>query len=211
MARTDVHHEERKREIVKKIWNIFLQHGYESTTLALIILELGISKGAFYHYFPSKEACADDAVNMFASNCVEQIVKKIGINLTADKKIEQLITLCASTSLQNAAEYNKINSPNNAIFHEKLMASLVKKFAPVYASVIEQGISENIFQSNYPLETAEMILTLSNFFFDDDIFHWEPDRMKNQLLAFQDLLTLTLQARPDTFQFLQKMMIGESM
>lgn len=209
MSRTDIHHEERKREIAEKLWSIFLQHGYESTTLALIIQELGISKGAFYHYFPSKEACADEAVDLFSGNCAEQIAKKLENGLSADKKMQQLITLCASASFENAEEYHQINSPNNAVFHEKLMAGLVKKLAPVYASVIEQGIKENRFHSGYPLETAQMILTLSNFFFDADLFHWEPDGMKTKLLAFQDLLTLTLQAEPETFQFLQNEMTGE--
>lgn len=210
MARTDIHHEERKKEIAEKLWSIFLQHGYESTTLALIIQELGISKGAFYHYFPSKESCAEEAVDLFASNCAEQIAKKLEGNFTADKKMEQLITLSASVSLRNAEEYNQINSPRNAVFHEKLMASIVKKIAPLYASVIEQGIKENLFHSKYPLETAQMILTLSNFFFDTDLFHWEPEGIKKKLLAFQDLLTLTLQASPETFQFLQNRMAGES-
>lgn len=210
MARTDIHHEERKREIAEKLWSIFLQHGYESTTLALIIQELGISKGAFYHYFPTKEACADEAVDLFAGNCAEQIEKKLENGLTADKKMEQLIMLSASVSFQNAEEYHQINSPNNAIFHEKLMAGLVKKLAPVYASVIEQGITENRFHSSYPMETAQMILTLSNFFFDDDLFHWEPGGMKTKLLAFQNLLTLTLQADPEAFSFLKNKMAGDS-
>jgi len=211
MARTDIHHEEKKNEIAKKLWSIFIRYGYENTTLALIIRELNISKGAFYHYFPSKEACADAAVDLFADNCIKQIAKSIEKNQPADEKLRQLILYSASLSAENATEYDKINSSSNTIFHQKLMATLVKKFAPIYASVIEQGVKEEIFKSNYPLETAEMLLTLSNFFFDTEIFHWESSEMKNKLLAFQELFTLTLQAKSQTFQFLQNMIMGESL
>ncbi|EDW4537606.1 helix-turn-helix transcriptional regulator, partial [Salmonella enterica subsp. enterica] len=37
------------------MWNIFVRNGYENTTLALILKELSIPKGVFYHYFASKE------------------------------------------------------------------------------------------------------------------------------------------------------------
>ena len=34
---------------------LFYKKGYENTTIKDIIEEIGVSKGAFYHYFESKE------------------------------------------------------------------------------------------------------------------------------------------------------------
>lgn len=209
MARTDIHHEERKKELAKELWDIFIRYGYENTTLSLIIRELNISKGAFYHYFPTKEACADTAVDLFASNCAEKIEKKVELKLPAIEKLKQLFIYSACLSAENEKGYENINSPTNAVFHQKLMATLVKKLAPSYALVIEQGVEEGVFKVKYALETAEMILTLSNFFFDADLFHWQPEEMKNKLMAFKEVLTLVLQAKPDTFDFLSNMIAEE--
>ncbi|GFZ92522.1 AcrR family transcriptional regulator [Paenibacillus marchantiophytorum] len=210
MARTDIHHEERKKKLAKELWNIFIKYGYENTTLALIIRELNISKGAFYHYFPTKEACADVAVDLFASDCKHNITQNIQNNLFAVEKLKRLFIYSATLSSENAQGNENLNSPTNAVFHQKLMAALVKKMAPVYALVIEQGVKEGEFKVKYPLETAEMILTLTNFFFDSDLFNWQPEEMANKLLAFKEILTLSLQAKQNTFDFLLKMMEEES-
>ncbi len=40
----------------------FLAHGYAGTSLSDLIRAAGITKGAFYHHFPSKEALAVEVV-----------------------------------------------------------------------------------------------------------------------------------------------------
>jgi AcrR family transcriptional regulator len=209
MARTKIHYEEKKNELAQKLWNIFIKYGYENTTLTLIIQELNISKGAFYHYFSTKEECADVAVELFASNCKNNIIQNIQNDLSAVEKFEQLFVCCSKLAGDNVQKNERINAPSNAIFHQKLMVALVIKMSPVYASVIEQGVKEGVFKVKYPHETAEMILTLSNFFFDSELFHWKDKEMEKKLIAFSDLLTLSLQAKQNTFNFLLNLMEEE--
>ena len=45
----------RRNEILDTAYALFVRLGYEATTVSLIIDELGLSKGAFYHHFSSKE------------------------------------------------------------------------------------------------------------------------------------------------------------
>ncbi|MFX0548172.1 TetR/AcrR family transcriptional regulator [Hathewaya histolytica] len=205
MARTNIYHVEKRNELLAKLWDIFMSYGYENTTLSLIIKEIGISKGAFYHYFPTKEACADAAVDMYAKVCFKDISLQIEDNILADEKLKNLILACSMLFKKNEKNIENINSPSNAIFHQKLMVALVKELAPLYANVISQGVEENIFNTKYPLETAEMILTLSNFFFDIDLFRWRLCDMQKKIVAFEELLTLTLRAKPDTFKFLHNL------
>ena len=46
--------EQRRREIVEAAGQVFLQKGYESTTMQDVMQRLGIAKGTIYHYFSSK-------------------------------------------------------------------------------------------------------------------------------------------------------------
>ena len=181
-----------------------MKNTYENTTLSLIIKELNISKGAFYHYFPTKEACADAAVEMFAKNCSEQVKNHTDTNLSASENFKNLIIACSQLFKENEKSIENINTPSNAVFHQKLMAALVKELAPLYATVISQGVSEKVFYTEYPLETAQMILTLSNFYFDTDLFSWDPQEMPAKLLAFEALLTRVLKADPQLFIFLHQ-------
>lgn len=48
--------QETYRRILETTRELFADHGYEATGVARICQEAGVSKGAFYHHFPSKQA-----------------------------------------------------------------------------------------------------------------------------------------------------------
>ena len=179
-----------------------MKNGYEATTLSLIVKELKISKGALYHYFTTKEECADAAVALCSNDCYEKVIGQIDDNFPTETNFKNLILACSDLFKDNEKSLENINTPSNAVFHQKLMAALVKSLAPIYAKVIAQGIQDKTFKTEYPLETAQMILTLTNFYFDADLFGWEPQEMPAKLKAFDGFLTNALEAKPGFFSFL---------
>ncbi len=58
---------ETKEHILKVSLLLFLQKSYRDVTMKEIVEKTGMSKGAFYHYFTSKEALFKEIVNMFFS------------------------------------------------------------------------------------------------------------------------------------------------
>ena len=44
-----------KEKIIEAAWELFMEQGYEQTTLQEILDRAGTSKGAFYHHFRAKE------------------------------------------------------------------------------------------------------------------------------------------------------------
>ena len=70
MSRVNKNHQERRTEIIQTASSLFQKLGYQNTSVNLIIETLGISKGAFYHYFKSKEQLVDALVEMF----VEEVI-----------------------------------------------------------------------------------------------------------------------------------------
>lgn len=51
-----VDHNQYKQSLAKQAAHLFLQHGYSNLGMRQLAQELGISKSALYHYFPSKDA-----------------------------------------------------------------------------------------------------------------------------------------------------------
>jgi AcrR family transcriptional regulator len=47
--------EERINEITQAAIDVFIEKGYENTTMEAIAQKAGVSKGGLYHYFPSKD------------------------------------------------------------------------------------------------------------------------------------------------------------
>jgi AcrR family transcriptional regulator len=56
MPRVIKHPDVRRSELLDQALGLYLSRGYDNTSLNDVIAEAGMSKGAFYHYFPSKEA-----------------------------------------------------------------------------------------------------------------------------------------------------------
>jgi len=48
--------QETRKQILNTALELFSRSGYESTSVAEICQEAGVSKGAFYHHFPTKQA-----------------------------------------------------------------------------------------------------------------------------------------------------------
>ncbi len=56
-----------KEHILKTSLLLFLQKSYRDVTMSEIVAKTGLSKGAFYHYFTSKEALFREIAGMFFS------------------------------------------------------------------------------------------------------------------------------------------------
>ncbi|MEM9036150.1 MAG: TetR/AcrR family transcriptional regulator [Actinomycetota bacterium] len=55
--------EERREQLVATATRLFAEHGVRETSVARIIDELGVGKGVFYWYFPSKDALVVEILN----------------------------------------------------------------------------------------------------------------------------------------------------
>lgn len=56
---------ETKEHILKKAFALFMQKSYKEVTMKDIVENTGMSKGAFYHHFPSKEALFREVVDTY--------------------------------------------------------------------------------------------------------------------------------------------------
>lgn len=75
--RTVKFHEDRKQEILSTAKRLFLVHGFEHTTISLLVHEIGVAHGLFYYYFKSKdevvEAVLESILFEFSSDLNEKL------------------------------------------------------------------------------------------------------------------------------------------
>src|SRR5450755_160712 len=65
--------DQRRAELLDCAEVLFLAHGYDHATVNDVIDSAGVSKGAFYDYFTSKEALLEAIAERFARRSVEQL------------------------------------------------------------------------------------------------------------------------------------------
>jgi AcrR family transcriptional regulator len=195
---------QRRAEIIDTARTLFLTKGYEKATMQDVMHTLGIAKGTVYHYFDSKEKLLEAVVsNMIESRMAEikdQLQKFDG---TALEKI-QLLTQLGNLAKEHPELLDPLNHPTNAALHLRMLVESLGKFTPICAKLIQQGCEEGIFQTTYPLECAEFILSAIQFLTDTGIHPWTMEELERRAKAFPQLIERQLSAPPGSFQFLSK-------
>ena len=143
--------------------------GFEAMSIQDVLDELDASKGAFYHYFDSKQALLEAVVERFADAAIATLAPVLSnAEMPALRKLERIFTGIASFKAQQKefvlAMIEVWNSDGNAIVREKLRRLTVNRLVPLLSVVIEQGIAEGTFAAQSPEETAMVLTSLMQGF-----------------------------------------------
>ncbi len=173
--------EETLKQILSVSLNLFLTKGYEHTSLQDIIKGLGgLSKGAIYHHFKSKEDI------MIA--VLKQLYKDVEDTLAAvrdDKQrtgLEKLRQIISVSLNHDPAQLEMMSKAPNLLNNPKILAaqlqSIIEDAVPVYIQpIVEQGILDGTIKTEYPKELSEMVMLLSNLWLSPMIFEASPEVM----------------------------------
>lgn len=63
-----------QNKIIEKAERLLWHKGYEATSLNDVVSKAGVSKGAFFHYYPNKQAISKDVIDKYAT---EQFIAKL--------------------------------------------------------------------------------------------------------------------------------------
>lgn len=158
----------KKEQILDISLSLFLEKGYDNTSISDILSNLNIARGTLYYHFESKEAIMDEIIERSIKSVIEEakgIVFRKGMTVQ-----EKMFTLFSSTSMKRLSGrelmIDYLNQPQNALFHEKINRSFIQKIVPLLGDIIKEGVEEGIFINAYPYESAEMILVMIIGFMD---------------------------------------------
>lgn len=167
MSRSVKAHEyaEKRNAILDVAARYITTKGYEQMTTQDILEALQISRGAFYHYFESKQALLMALVER-AGEQAEQLVLPIASSraMTAQDKLLRVFAVLDQYKRENKelvfAFMRVWYADENALFRQKLYLARVKRLAPWLSQIIREGVAEGVFTTPYPDQAARTILTL---------------------------------------------------
>ncbi|HLZ94676.1 MAG TPA: TetR/AcrR family transcriptional regulator [Candidatus Dormibacteraeota bacterium] len=145
--------------------------GYEQMSIQDVLDEVAASRGAFYHYFDSKQELLGALVDRIADQALASVAAVVDDpRIAAVPKLESFFGGIAQYKSDRKAlmlEFIKIwKSDDNLIVREKVRHTVVERVAPILARIIRQGIAEEVFSVDSPKETATILMTLLTGFQD---------------------------------------------
>jgi TetR/AcrR family transcriptional regulator, cholesterol catabolism regulator len=167
MPRVVKHPDIRRAEILDRAATLFIQRGYDNVSLNDLIADAGVSKGAFYHWFPSKDALITALAERSARDqvaAIEDATDRCGGS--ASDRLNALlqggfdVKMRMGTPEHLAAMVSLLRS-ENAHLYGRIVAVSEDLVRPLLTRVISDGVEEGVFHTFDAEGVADMIQGLA--------------------------------------------------
>ena len=197
--------EAKKNEILDTAERLFIEKGYEQTSISDILNVSGIAKGSLYYHYKSKEDVLDGVLRRITEQITfaARDVASDG-SLTVHEKMARMIPSMNIAKSPNAEIIQELHAPANALMHQKSIAATIRAVAPIIAEVVAEGVEKGIYHIKHPLETVEILLVAAQFLFEEGIFRWTSEERATRMIAFINVTEIVLGAEKGSFQFLME-------
>jgi len=196
----------RRGEILDAAEKLFAAKGYEAATINDILEAVQIAKGTFYYYFKSKE----DVLDGIVKRQIETGLKKARA-IAADPRLsieEKVLSVIMAQKLQEPVSDEilpVIHEPANALLHQKILSEYVLHLSPILTEIVQEGIAQKVFDTPFPQETTEILLTAGLVIFDTAYFQWTGEEQAQRVSAFIYAMERLTGAQPGSLAQLSRM------
>ena len=134
MARKAVLEGGKRDEIIMTAMKLFFEHGYEATSVRMIMNEVGGEIGMFYHYFKSKDMLFDTVVERFFKEYSENFEAILLTCKTREDFVKKLMPIYEKSMEDFEKLKGNIHWTVQASMHEGTLLAL----KPAIQSLIEK-------------------------------------------------------------------------
>jgi AcrR family transcriptional regulator len=159
-------HDIKRGEILNAARRLVGTKGYEAMAIQDLLDSLGTSKGAFYHYFPTKSALLEALVDRLCLEA-EQVLAPIAEDrsVVATEALSRFFMALARYKGEHRAFILAVlrvwYSDANAIVRDKVRVTFAARLSPMVTSIIRRGCEEAAFAVSCPEQTARVVLGLT--------------------------------------------------
>ena len=158
-------HAERRNEIVDAAQRFIYSKGYQQMTIQDILESLQISKGAFYHYFGSKQALLEALVERTQQEAIKVLQPIVeDPDLPILEKLEHFFSTIAQWKTARKDYLMALlriwYADDNAIVRQKMITAGAKWITPILARLIHQGTDEGVLHTSFPEQVGEVTVAL---------------------------------------------------
>ena len=180
-----------REKILNTATQLFIQKGSEKTSMQDIAQTAGISKGAIYHHFKSKDEIVL-AVLRSRQELMEKEMKqwlKATENLTGREQLQTILKSNLESQTARATDGIVGEYEKDAGFILTMMRDNLRIGAPLVSDIIKKGMADGSLRTQYPDQAAEVFLLLVNFWMHGTIFESDPEKLPERFHFLQFMMT----------------------
>lgn len=182
--------EQTVEQILKVATKLFITKGYDKTSIQNIIDEIGLSKGAIYHHFRSKEEILNAVFEQRSNSMTikfNDLIKDTEAKNGREKLSKILVDILADHDSQslNSVLSDQITNPQFVI---KGLKDCVLEDGLRITSIVKEGIEDGSISTSYPEEVAEIFMLLLNIWINPVLFKRTQSETIKRLQFLQHLM-----------------------
>lgn len=195
----------KKEFILDTAEKLFVEQGFDQTSIAQILDATQIARGTLYYYFTSKEEIMDAIIERWISRAFEQMhtwVERKELSI-----LERLMGALAALNMKEEGQeiLDHLHAPQNALLHEKTNQILLSKAPEILSPLLQEAIQAGEMQTAYPYESIEMMLTYSLQIFNTSFHTLNRKEQEQKVQAFIYLLEKIFQTKEGYFNSLTQL------
>jgi AcrR family transcriptional regulator len=176
---------------------LFNEQGFNRTSVDDIVQRVGVAKGLFYYYFKSKDELVKAMVDRMwekAERDLMAIVEDPG--LTALEKFERYARANQERKRTKTHYIDVLEGERNVALVHWMEEEGIRRTAPLLTAIVEQGVREGVFDTEYPKEAVEFVMRGAMMLLTGDL---EDEHVAmRRLLAYLEFWERVLGAGPGT-------------
>ncbi len=168
---------------------LFLEKGYDHTTIQDIVDELGdLTKGAVYHHFKSKEEIMDAVGDrmFFTNNPFEAVRNRSDLN--GLEKLREAIRINQTDDSRTDLNIQSMPIYKDPRLLMEMIDSNRRILTPYFQELLEEGNRDGSMHTEYTREIAELLPLLTSLWMLPSIFPATKDEMKRKFIFLGDML-----------------------
>jgi AcrR family transcriptional regulator len=184
--------QETRNKILETATDLFSKFGYDATGVAEICQAAGVSKGAFYHHFPTKQALFMDLLDSYLNSLESGFSQMRQQGQAVPQAIIEMAEIAGSL-FQSADIHLPIFLEfwTQANYDTQIWQTAISpyhRFQEYFAELIQEGIAEGSLQAVDPQLAARVLVSMAigmlmQSMFDPEITNWQDEaRQSMQLL-----------------------------
>ena len=166
---------------------LFNEKGYEKTTIQDIVNALGMSKGAIYHHFKSK----DEIIEALSERCYHKDTQMELLRNASDKTGIEKLRAIIYRQIQNEEKKQidtiSINLWKNPKIFMSAMAENLSVYSQIVERILEEGMADGSIRQQDPLCAAQVLMLLLNYWICSPIVLKELDAIPAKVAYFRTL------------------------
>lgn len=158
MARITKDPETRRKEFIKAARELFLEKGFDKTSVNDITNKVGMSHGAFFYYFKSKNDIMKAVISdnlIYWKDFMTDLVDNNDINALQKMQTIFSLTIKSQRTKQNINKF--FQKEGNAVMYREHIKKSREIILPLITQIVEQGVEKGLFNIEYTRETVEYV------------------------------------------------------